>query len=53
MSGRVAYFDSGISYLGTEEMEGRVEMGFRDETLRGGDRQKEAEHCDEGVYDAR
>ena len=35
MSGRVAYFDSGISYLGTEEREGRVELGLgvEDETL--------------------
>ncbi len=36
MSGRVSYLDSGISYLGTEERGGSVEMGFRlrDVTLR-------------------
>ena len=36
MSGRVSYWDSGISYLGTEERGGRVEMGWgaRDVTLR-------------------
>ena len=28
MSGRVSYLDSGISYLGTEERGGSVEMGL-------------------------
>lgn len=36
MSGRVSYLDSGISYLGTEERGGSVEMGFgvREVTLK-------------------
>ena len=36
MSERVSYFDSGISYLGTEDSGGSAEMGFglRDVTLR-------------------
>lgn len=36
MSGRIEYCDSGISYLGTEESGGKVEMGLevRDVTLK-------------------
>ena len=36
MSGRVSYWDSGISYLGTEDSGGGAEMrfGLRDVTLR-------------------